>query len=111
MITLGYHSAILPESSLADVLSTAKRIGYETVEAMAWPPGKAERRYAGVCHIDVTGGSASLAEARRMNLSLPGLALAEQLYQSVAARGGARKGTQALARTIAELSNVTLTDS
>lgn len=65
MITLGYHSAILPDASLGEVLKTAKDIGYETVEAMAWPPGKAERRYAGVCHIDVTGGNTALDDARR----------------------------------------------
>jgi len=48
----------------------------------------------------------ALEEARRMNLALPGLALAEQLYRSVAAHGWARKGTQALALAIAELSAV-----
>lgn len=38
----------------------------------------------------------ALAEAEEMNLSLPGLALAKQLYHAVQACGGARKGTQAL---------------
>lgn len=47
----------------------------------------------------------ALDEARRMNLSLPGLALAEQLYLSVAAQGGARKGTQALAMALGQMSN------
>ncbi len=36
------------------------------------------------------------AEAETMQLALPGLALAKQLYQAVLACGGARKGTQAL---------------
>ena len=48
----------------------------------------------------------ALAEARRMNLSLPGLALAEQLYRAVAAQGYARKGTHALMLALASLSNV-----
>lgn len=48
----------------------------------------------------------ALAEARRMNLSLPGLALAEQLYQAVRAQGHAKKGTHALLLALAELSNV-----
>ena len=52
---LGYVSAILPNQSLREVLETAKAIGYETVEIMCWPAGKAERRYAGVCHLDVDG--------------------------------------------------------
>lgn len=48
----------------------------------------------------------ALAESRRMNLSLPGLALAEQLYRAVAAHGFARKGTQALMLALASLSDV-----
>ena len=38
----------------------------------------------------------ALAEARRMDLALPGLALAEQLYVSARAQGLGEKGTQAL---------------
>ncbi len=45
----------------------------------------------------------ALAEADRMNLCLPGLALAKQLYHAVAAAGGARDGTQALVRVVADL--------
>lgn len=52
---LGFVSAILPECSLEEVLSTAAQIGYDCVEIMCWPVGKAERRYAGVTHIDVDG--------------------------------------------------------
>ncbi|TWT66637.1 NAD(P)-dependent oxidoreductase [Allorhodopirellula solitaria] len=48
----------------------------------------------------------ALGEARRMNLCLPGLALAEQLYQSVIAKGGGRAGTQALVNTVAEMSGM-----
>ena len=46
----------------------------------------------------------ALSESRRMKLSLPGLALAEQLYQAVAAQGYSRKGTQALLLVLAQLS-------
>ncbi|MEM9704137.1 MAG: NAD-binding protein, partial [Planctomycetota bacterium] len=45
----------------------------------------------------------ALSEADRMQLCLPGLALAKQLYQAVAAAGGGRDGTQALVRVIADL--------
>ena len=38
----------------------------------------------------------ALDEAKRMNLSLPGLALANQLYLSVKAQGNGKLGTQAL---------------
>lgn len=48
----------------------------------------------------------ALSEARRMGLALPGLALAEQLYQAVQAQGLGRKGTQALLLALANLSAV-----
>jgi len=48
----------------------------------------------------------ALAEARRMKLALPGLALAEQLYRAVEAHGDGRKGTQALMLALARLSDV-----
>jgi len=51
---LGFVSAILPEQSLEEVFSIAADIGYDCVEVMCWPQGKATRRYAGVTHIDVT---------------------------------------------------------
>jgi 3-hydroxyisobutyrate dehydrogenase len=46
----------------------------------------------------------ALAESRRMGLSLPGLALAEQLYLSVVAKGWGRCGTHALTLALADLS-------
>ena len=52
---LGFVSAILPEFSLEEVLNLAAQLGYDCVEVMCWPRGKAERRYAGVTHIDVVG--------------------------------------------------------
>ena len=49
---LGFVSAILPELSLASVMTLASDVGYDCVEVMCWPKGVAERRYAGVTHID-----------------------------------------------------------
>lgn len=48
----------------------------------------------------------ALAEARRMNLSLPGLALAQQLYLALQAQGHGRKGTHALELALASLSGI-----
>jgi 3-hydroxyisobutyrate dehydrogenase len=48
----------------------------------------------------------ALAEARRMNLCLPGLALAAQLYNAVQAQGYGRKGTHALMLALEQVSNV-----
>ena len=47
---LGFVSAILPEYSLDELLRFAKAEGFACVEAMCWPVGKAERKYAGVTH-------------------------------------------------------------
>jgi 3-hydroxyisobutyrate dehydrogenase len=48
----------------------------------------------------------ALDEAKRMNLALPGLALANQLYLAVKAQGYGRKGTQALMLALEHLSDV-----
>jgi len=64
MLQLGIVSAILPELPLEEVFQTAQHIGYDCVEIMCWPVGKATRRYAGVTHIDV----ASLDEATIANV-------------------------------------------
>lgn len=52
---LGFVSAILPDLSLEEVIAFAGETGYDSVELMCWPVGKAERRYAGVTHLDVAG--------------------------------------------------------
>ena len=51
---LGFVSAILPDLTFDEVFEFASDVGYDCVEVMCWPPGKADRRYAGVTHIDVT---------------------------------------------------------
>jgi len=48
----------------------------------------------------------ALAEAEKMNLSLPGLALAKQLYEAVRAQGYGRKGTQALLLAMESISGI-----
>ncbi|MFC4870462.1 sugar phosphate isomerase/epimerase family protein [Negadavirga shengliensis] len=53
MLKLGFVSAILADKSFEQVLDFAAEEGFSCVEIMCWPMGKAERRYAGVTHIDV----------------------------------------------------------
>jgi 3-hydroxyisobutyrate dehydrogenase len=48
----------------------------------------------------------ALEEARRMNLQLPGLELAERLYRELASQGHARSGTQALILALAKMNGV-----
>ena len=51
---LGFVTAVLPDLSFEEVLQFAADTGYDCVEVMCWPHGKATRRYAGVTHIDVS---------------------------------------------------------
>ncbi len=52
MMKLGFVSAILDTSSYEEMMDFASEHGFECVEVACWPQGKAERRYAGVSHID-----------------------------------------------------------
>ncbi|MBA62891.1 MAG: AP endonuclease [Planctomycetaceae bacterium] len=72
---LGFVSAILPELSLEEVFGTAQRIGYECVEVMCWPVGKADRRYAGVTHIDVNSLDAAGIETIHSLVERTGVAI------------------------------------
>lgn len=50
---LGFVSAILDGFSFEEMVGTAAQLGFSCVEVACWPQGGAERRYAGVSHIDV----------------------------------------------------------
>ena len=50
---LGFVSAILPELSFEELVDCAAGLGYRCIEVCCWPVGQAERRYAGVTHIDI----------------------------------------------------------
>ena len=59
---LGFMTAALPELSLEQLAAWASGNGFGMLEIACWPPGKAERRYAGVTHIDVTDFDAAKAK-------------------------------------------------
>lgn len=65
MLHLGFVSAILADNSFEEVIDFAAAHNFKCVEMMCWPKGKAERRYAGVTHIDV--GNLTKEEAKRIN--------------------------------------------
>ena len=50
---LGLVTAILEQYNYEKMIDTVSAMGFECVEVACWPAGKAERRYAGVSHIDV----------------------------------------------------------
>lgn len=64
---LGFVTAILPDLSFEDVLKFAADQGFGCVEVMCWPVGAAERRYAGVTHLDVSNfGPAEAANVKAL---------------------------------------------
>lgn len=58
---LGIVSAALPNLSLEELSQWSTANGFQTLELMCWPVSKAERRYAGVTHIDVVDFTRSKA--------------------------------------------------
>lgn len=71
VLKLGFASAILPDQSLEEVLQFAAGVNFSCVELMCWPVSKAERRYAGVTHIDVLQlDKAKVSEIRALSDSL-----------------------------------------
>ncbi|MDU5335711.1 sugar phosphate isomerase/epimerase family protein [Enterococcus sp.] len=49
---LGIVSAIFDQSNFEEMIDIVAENGLDCVEVACWPAGKAERRYAGVSHID-----------------------------------------------------------
>lgn len=72
---LGFVSAILADQSLDTVLDFAAAEGFSCVELMCWPKGKAERRYAGVTHVDVTDLSQDKADEIKGKVTERGLTI------------------------------------
>src|SRR5258708_7977622 len=72
---LGFVSAILPDLSLREVAHFAGQAGFTCVELMCWPVSKAERRYAGVTHVDVTNFNRSHADDVSETLAAEGVEL------------------------------------
>jgi len=75
---LGFVSAILPDLGLEEVLQFAAAQQFSCVELMCWPVGRAERKYAGVTHIDVAGFTQARADdvnalARKHGVAISGL--------------------------------------
>ncbi len=75
MIKIGFVSAILADQTFEEVISFAAESGYSCVEIMCWPTGKAERRYAGVTHIDVTNLSKEKVDSIQNLLKEKGISI------------------------------------
>ncbi|HTL58791.1 MAG TPA: sugar phosphate isomerase/epimerase [Candidatus Limnocylindrales bacterium] len=59
---LGFFTAILPDLSFEQVLAFAAENNFSCLEVACWPSGKAERKFAGVTHIDVADFSQAQAD-------------------------------------------------
>ncbi len=51
---IGFVSAIFHDLPIEEVVRFAAAAGFKSIELMCWPPGRADRRYAGVTHLDAT---------------------------------------------------------
>ncbi len=76
---LGLNSAILGALDFYQLIDFAAEVGYESVEVACWPTGKAERRYAGVSHINVDNLNDAEAEkilnyCKKKNVEISALA-------------------------------------
>ena len=72
---LGFVSAILHDLSLEEVLAFAADEGFPCVELMCWPPGQADRRYAGVTHLNAADFTEAAAEHVRDLLRIHGVSI------------------------------------
>jgi sugar phosphate isomerase/epimerase len=77
---LGFVSAILPDLSLEEVVKFATQEGFSCVELMCWPKGKAERRYAGVTHLDVANLTRTDAHRIHQMLEAAGISISSLGY-------------------------------
>lgn len=77
---LGFVSAILGELSLEEVLAYAAEEGFGCVELMCWPPGGSDRRYAGVCHVDVSNFTDEQAQHVRDLVRIHGVSISALGY-------------------------------
>jgi len=70
---LGFVSAIFADLKFEEVLAFAAEENFQFVEVMCWPPMKADRRYAGVTHLDISNFTEEQAEHTRALLELHGV--------------------------------------
>ena len=77
---IGFVSAILDNHTFEEMMDTAHEMGFQCVEVACWPKGKADRRYAGVSHIDVDNLDDSNAEYIKNYCTQKGIAISSLAY-------------------------------
>ncbi len=94
---LGFASAILPDQNFEYVVDFASQNGYRCVEMMCWPVGKAERRYAGVTHIDADRLDASRVSEIKDYLAARNVSISALGYYPNPLDPDAEKASEAIA--------------
>lgn len=77
---LGLVSAILDQSDFYEMIDIVAENGLDCVEVACWPAGKAERRYAGVSHIDTENLTKEQAEKYKAYAAEKKVALSALAY-------------------------------
>ncbi|MCE7980794.1 MAG: sugar phosphate isomerase/epimerase [Caldilinea sp. CFX5] len=77
---LGLMSAALPQLSFEDLVAWLSQNGFGMIEVACWPVGKAERRYAGVTHIDVASLKKKEVKSIRATLDKHGMQISSLGY-------------------------------
>lgn len=77
---LGLVSAILDQSDFYEMIDIVAENGLDCVEIACWPAGKAERRYAGVSHIDTENLKKEQAEKYKAYAAEKKVALSALAY-------------------------------
>lgn len=80
---LGFVTAILGDLPLADVVEFAAQEQFDCIEVMCWPPGGPDRKYGGVCHIDLTDFTQDMADDTRAMFERHGLGISALGYYSI----------------------------
>jgi sugar phosphate isomerase/epimerase len=77
---LGFITSILDGWNFDEVVDVAQEMGYKCLEVACWPNGKAERRYAGVCHIDVANLTDADAQHIKSRCAETGIEISSLAY-------------------------------
>jgi 3-hydroxyisobutyrate dehydrogenase len=103
-LVYAHKAGLSPEQMLKSIKSGAA--GCWTLENLAPRVLRGDFEPGFIVEHFIKDMSIALAEARRMRLAMPGLALVHQLYLALQAQGGGRRGTQALVLALERISNV-----
>ncbi len=93
---LGFITSILQDYDFAQTIDFAAKQGFECMEVACWPRGKAERRYAGVSHLDVANMTPEKAAEINALCREKGIAISSLAYYPNTMDGNPEKRQDAI---------------